>query len=340
MTTALQIYGNREDVREIETRLEVLIVGGRALNPNERRALAQVAVAHGLDPFNGEAWIIPGSGPMIGIKGLRKLARRQLRREHGEASNFYINFFEIADPDQRKRYRIPEDALAFEARIYDTATISQYVETFKAFNVPGMETKTILAMIGEKPYTSGFGYYQPHERTKMTPIQVAQKRAEADALKRRFDVELMGLQVDVDNDDRVIEGQYAETGFAVETPAEREARNGDSAAARAATPQPTTNAPLRTVVQDLKADEPFGSKPAAPVEPPVKDWRAELRELGTAAGELVAISKPDIAADLSAAQSFAREVYAKNAKATESERGEARAWLQRAITAANEAIPA
>ena len=105
MNTALQIYGNREDVREIETRLEVLIVGGRALNPNERRALAQVAVAHGLDPFNGEAWIIPGSGPMIGIKGLRKLARRQLRREHGEASNFYINFFEIADPDQRKRYR-------------------------------------------------------------------------------------------------------------------------------------------------------------------------------------------------------------------------------------------
>jgi hypothetical protein len=79
---------------------------------------------------------------------------------------------------------------------------------------------------------------------------------------------------------------------------------------------------------------------AAPVEPPVKDWRAELRELGTAAGELVAISKPDIATELSAAQSFAREVYAKNAKATESERNEARAALQRAIAAANEAIPA
>lgn len=69
-------------------------------------------------------------------------------------------------------------------------------------------------------------------------------------------------------------------------------------------------------------------------------WKAELISLGKAAGELIADATPEVAAQLSAAQSAAREVLRNNGHSTPDARADARSALQRAIAAANEAVPA
>jgi len=180
--TRISAWGDREELREIARRVQLMAPGGRKLQENEALALAQGAVAHGLDPFNGEIWFIPGSGLMAGIKGLRKAARGQIR------GNFWTEFEQITNPDLRVALMIPEGALAFRCIIRDSETIRAYSEAWKDLSANGVPVEMIPQVIGQRPYIEGIGYLRAEERTKMDPTQVAMKRAEADALKRRFDL--------------------------------------------------------------------------------------------------------------------------------------------------------
>ena len=180
--TRIAPWGDRAEIREIAQRVQLMAPGAKKLSENEALALAQGAVAHGLDPFNGEIWFIPGSGLMTGIKGLRKAAKNQI------TGNYWPEFSEITDPDERARLFIPKEALAYRCLIRDSDTIRAYSEAWKHLAENKVPVKVIPTLIGEKPYTEGVGYYEVGEKTKMKPVQVAMKRAEADALKRRFDL--------------------------------------------------------------------------------------------------------------------------------------------------------
>lgn len=200
----LQVWGTRDDVRELTERLQLMLPGGKNLNPNDVRALAQGAVAHGLDPLNGEIWMIPGRGLMIGVKGLRKKAREQVQ------GNFWVEFREISNADERKRYGIVDGSLAFEARLFDSENIRTYTEAVGMMTKAGVPWEAVKEMIGSKPYTSGIGVLKQTEQTKMERVQCAMKRAEADAIKRRFDVPF-GLQQGIEDDDApAFEGQWAD----------------------------------------------------------------------------------------------------------------------------------
>jgi len=170
-----------------------MLPGGDKLNDGQIKALAQGAIAHGLDPLNGEIWMIPGRGLMIGVKGLRKKAHEQVK------GNFWAEFVELTDPDQRHRLRIPDGALAFECRLFDSENLRTYAETCEKLLSSKIPWEAVREMVGAKPYTSGYGVLKAGENTKMEPVQCAMKRAEADAIKRRFDVPF-GLAVEADND--------------------------------------------------------------------------------------------------------------------------------------------
>ena len=192
-TTDLALLPDRQMLSNVNERIKALLPGGAKLQVNERLALAQIAVAHGLDPFNGEVWYIPGRGPMIGIKGLRKKAREQV------TGNFWIDFREITDAEDRKRYSIDPDAIAFEARLFDSENILTYCGMVERMTKVGIPWESVKAMLGDKPYTSGIGVLRKAEQTKMERVQCAMKRAEADAIKRRFDVPF-GLNVEPDSE--------------------------------------------------------------------------------------------------------------------------------------------
>ena len=63
--TQLALLPDKQQLAEVNNRIKVMLPGGAKLSNEERFALAQIAVAHGLDPFNGEVWYIPSRGPMI-----------------------------------------------------------------------------------------------------------------------------------------------------------------------------------------------------------------------------------------------------------------------------------
>ena len=191
----VQPWDSRDTVRELQERLQIMIPGGAKLGKAELTALAQGAILHGLDPLNGEIWYISGSGLMIGVKGLRKKAREQVK------GNFWIDFREITNMEERTRLRIPIGALAFEARLFDSENIRAYVDAVGQMTKAGIPWEGVKDILGDKPYTSGYGILAAGEKTRMQPVQCAMKRAEADALKRRFDVPF-GMKVEgVDADE-------------------------------------------------------------------------------------------------------------------------------------------
>lgn len=194
--SALQPWESRDSVRELQERLALMLPGGAKLDKAAVGALAQGAILHGLDPLNGEIWYIPGRGLMIGVKGLRKKAREQVQ------GNFWIDFREITSPEERKRLRIPEGALAYEARLFDSENIRIYVDAVSQFTKAGIPWEAAREILGDKPYTSGIGVLAAGEQTKMQPAQCAMKRAEADALKRRFDVPF-GMSVESDAEESI-----------------------------------------------------------------------------------------------------------------------------------------
>jgi hypothetical protein len=195
-------WGAREDLREIARRVQLMAPGGKKLAEGEALALAQGAIAHGLDPFNGEIWYIPGAGLMAGIKGLRKAARKQIE------GNFWTEFEEITDPDQRDLLMIPERALAYRCLIRDSETLRAYSGAWKELREQGIPDNMIPELLGRKPYCMGIGYVKAGEPTKMDPVQVAMKRAEADALKRRFDLPF--AVASEPNDGAIINGDWHE----------------------------------------------------------------------------------------------------------------------------------
>jgi hypothetical protein len=207
-------FGARADVRELSERIRTMLSGGSKYTLDEARTLAQIAIAHDLDPFNGECWLLKNQksgevlGALIGIKGHRKHAKRQ--------SAYWGDFHRIVDPTE---YNAPERSIVFEYHIRDEVTMEAYTKRLEKLVDIGMKLDEAQKCVGKAPVTVGIGIWEPGEKTKMKPAQCAMFRAEKDALKRRFDVkfkiELDGIKVQFQSgdledepDQQQIEGEY------------------------------------------------------------------------------------------------------------------------------------
>jgi hypothetical protein len=186
------IYGSPDLIKDLANRLQTTMIGASKLLPMEAMTLAQVAVAHGLDPFNGECWYIKDKngnpkGVMVGIKGLRKSARRQLEQmRHG--ANYSLNKWSKEDPTF---WDAPKDSIVYRVELSDTILSKEWIDNFWQLKQAdsSITTEKFIELFGRPPVTIGIGVYNPvTEFSKMQPTAVAMKRAEADALKKRFDV--------------------------------------------------------------------------------------------------------------------------------------------------------
>lgn len=160
-TKALQPYGTDEQIQQLAQRIKDYLPGGSRLKDHEALTLAQISIVYGLNAFNGEVWYIPAKGPMVGIKGLRKAARKQsgyVLRQH--------------DMDMAER----EDRLLQDGDKGSTCDLYRcdLGLAMQQANVP---------FIGE-------GIARQNERFPHTKSLrwLANKRAEADALKKAFDL--------------------------------------------------------------------------------------------------------------------------------------------------------
>ena len=221
---ALAAFGERDAIREMTDRLTKMLPGTVRLSQQEALTVAQVAVAHGLDPFNGEVWGLKGEnekwyGVMVGIKGLRKCARRQADQEGG---TYWTDLVRV-DP---KKYNQPETSVVYECRVRDTITTQAYGKSLHTLTTAGIPYAEAVRMLGDAPVVVGVGIASPDERSKMSLHARAKKRAEAEALRQRFDVHLVGVQYTETSEDipedaqvpEVIEGEVVHSKIFSEQP--------------------------------------------------------------------------------------------------------------------------
>jgi hypothetical protein len=170
---AVNGYADREQVRELADRLSVMLPSVKQVGKVGALALAQTAVSLGLNPLVGELWAIPSGDNftiMAGIKGLRRAARIQAERDHG----MYTVFF-----------RVPR------AEEIDGLTVNAG-DVVRACDVTvsGDRARMFLEQVGKVPVFTGIGIYRNGEKSRMSPLACARKRAESDALKQAFDLPL------------------------------------------------------------------------------------------------------------------------------------------------------
>lgn len=195
----LAVFGGRDAIRDMADRLTKMIPGAVRFTAQEALTVAQVAIAHGLDPFNGEVWGLKSEsgkwyGTMVGIKGLRKLARQQSNEEGG---TYWTEPPTRVDP---KTYNQAETAVVYEVKLRDSATMQAYSKSLHALTSAGVPYKDAIDMLGKAPVWVGVGIATPNEMSKLGIHARARKRAEADAIKQRYDVRFQGATIEVDNE--------------------------------------------------------------------------------------------------------------------------------------------
>lgn len=189
---ALEAYGDLAEIREMTRRLMVMLPSAKDLGPAGAGALAQASLAMGLNPFIGQIWAIPQGGRnregtydtygiMVGISGLRAKAHEQARADGGMYT---------------VHYRIPrgEEVEGLQINKGDIVRACDLV-------VSGKRARAHFEFTQEVPRYTGIGVYRNGEKTKMNPLQVARKRAEAEAIKQAFDVPLSFISGPVQTDE-------------------------------------------------------------------------------------------------------------------------------------------
>lgn len=187
----LEVYGGRPEIREMSDRLMLMLPQVKKLGKPGAMALAQVSLAMGLNPFIGEIWAIPQDkngatfAIMPGIKGLRRKAREWCER-HSARYHVYLR---TAREDEIEGLRVNGGDIV---RACDLTIIDQFA-------------LELLKATGQQMVYTGIGVYRNGEPTKMNPLQVARKRAEADAIKQAFDVPAPVLSSGVTSDASLVD---------------------------------------------------------------------------------------------------------------------------------------
>jgi len=170
-------------------------------------ALAVLCRNHDLDPYNGEAWIIPGSGVMVGVKGSRKAAAKQLTKgayynpnprmlQHSEYANYGLD--EETPPmakvtrwsggQKTETYETNPIVLVYLCELTRSDAKDVWIaQAEKLTAMTGSYEKAIEAL-GPRPTWTGIGIVRKHDKSKMEIVQLARKRSESDALKQAFNL--------------------------------------------------------------------------------------------------------------------------------------------------------
>lgn len=205
-------YGESADVISLSRRIKIMVPGGNKLTDNEAQALAQVSLVTKCNPFIGEIWYIPGRGPMIGIKGARRHGNEHIEQAGGRDAFWVADLSPCSGEDAGYKGDIKDLAAAYKCVITDSVSTGlhqrMFLETVNSLRAAGSKDPVGEAreIIGKRPQWVEYGFATVSENSKMNKQALARKRAEAAALKLKFDIPF-GADVAV-GDDAVEAGDW------------------------------------------------------------------------------------------------------------------------------------
>ena len=146
------------------------------MSAEDALGLAQIAIAQDLNPFAHEIWFVPGVGIVTGIEGYRKLARR--------VANYTAVTREMTK-EERTKHSVTSGDFGAVCELYRPDVLREAIEINKAAGI------TVIPVTP----TLGIGIKRPNEKNAFMPngrsfMWVAEKRAEADALRKAFDIQV------------------------------------------------------------------------------------------------------------------------------------------------------
>lgn len=203
ITTAVQsaqIITVNDRAREIATRVKYMIQNGRKLEDQEVYALAQYCAANDLNPFAGEAYYMPGAGPVPGIAGWRKKAQEQLNWEAENQKELGAHFWcDVREATTEEAKHDPNRGdIAMFVTLHDWLSNKRwrraFFETVRELKELGYSLEDANAqakvMVGPEPVWTGVGTVYAEENfgkgEKFNRAERAAKRAEKIALRKRF----------------------------------------------------------------------------------------------------------------------------------------------------------
>ena len=212
VTDTVNALGTRESIHSLGLRIKAMIPGGNRLQDTEAMALAQISLVTGMNPFIGELWYIPGKGPMVGIRGARRVADEAIVKEGGSGAYYFLDFIPVS-PEEAGALETEDVLHAYKAVLRDSVSARTYLEflasTIKTLKDAGVEDAFGEAkeIMGKKPMWIGYGYSTKGEKTKMNKMRAAQKRAEAMALSQRFSIPFGAKMAAADSYDDTDKGE-------------------------------------------------------------------------------------------------------------------------------------
>lgn len=215
-TTVIQTYGNSEEIYSLAKRIKIMVPGGNKLSDHEAQALAQVSLVTQCNPFIGEIWYIPGRGPMIGIKGARRHGNQQIFEAGGKEAFWVPDLRPCSGEEAGYKGEIKGLEAAYTCVITDSVSSrafqQMFLETINSLRAAGSKDPVGEAreICGKRPEWIGHGFSTVAEQSKMNKQALAMKRAEADALKKKFDIPF-GTEVAAGDNASEMEGSWVET---------------------------------------------------------------------------------------------------------------------------------
>ena len=208
------------------------------LSPAEKKLLAEVAITYGFDPLMGEVTIYEGR-PYVSIDGRYRKAQETGRLDGVETRP--------ASKKEKEEWQIPEGDWFFRSEVYVKGASHPFIAWGR---VRASETKPGSRRQGDTTST-----YKPIQNN---PQRMAEKRAEAQALRKAFHIPLPSVE-DIGSPDYDIESTSVDVTTGEITEAEP-------------TPKPS---PDNAETQTSPVAEEKGS-PASPVD---MDWLRESMSL-------------------------------------------------------------
>ncbi len=215
-----------EEARRFAKRLKFMIVNGNKLSDQEVYALAHYCASNQLNPFAQEAYYMPGTGPVTGIVGFRRKAQEALASEIKQWMDMGIRFDGPQNYWLEKRPATHDEAMfmdgdiAIHITLHDSMARKQWQKSLfaamKELRDAGLTDfneclRLAKEMIGNEPVWTGVGVVYQGEKfsrdgapEKYNRVERAEKRAEKQALKKRFpslqqyDTPAGGADIDVD----------------------------------------------------------------------------------------------------------------------------------------------